>query len=99
MALNSLLQGFFTSHPKHLPPNFPLKITTRNLDLTLNRRRDLPAPPPLKPASLFPYPPVKKYGSTCLQRLRLVGHKNFICHNKPVYNSHMYITEIFTGVF
>ena len=62
MALNSLLQGFFTSHPKHfLPPNFPLKITTRNLDLTLNRKRDLPAPVPAKPGSLFPYSPVKKY--------------------------------------
>ena len=41
----------------------------------------------------------KKYGSTCLQRPHIVGHKNFICHNQPVYNSHMYITEIFTGVF
>ena len=36
----------------------------------------------------------KKYGSTCLERLRLVGHKNFIRHNQPVYNGHMHITYI-----
>ncbi|KAI6650417.1 hypothetical protein LOD99_5854 [Oopsacas minuta] len=63
MALSSLFQSFskLSSHHAHLiPPKLSLKIITRNLDLTLNRGRDLPDPQPPKVGSIFPYPPIKK---------------------------------------
>ena len=64
MALFTLFNGLSRfaslSKPPLLPLQFPLKIASRNLDLTLNRDRNLP--PPKRPAeeSLLSYGPVEK---------------------------------------
>ena len=58
MALNAILK-LLSNHPKCiLPSHFPLKISRRNLDLTLNRERHLPDPYPPKQRSPFPYAPI-----------------------------------------
>ena len=59
MALSSILKLLSNQQKYLFPSHFPLKISSRSLDLTLNRERHLPEGIPPKPKSLFPYDPIK----------------------------------------
>ena len=59
MALNAILK-LLSHNPKYLfQSHFPLKISIRSLDLTLNREKHLPDPFPPKHKSPFPYEPIQ----------------------------------------